>query len=366
MFYLVAFVVLVIIVAFIIETNSRKEHKIESHSTSSVVETTSDEEVETERLYSLSHFFGIDLLNSPDLEWTFDSKKDSDYAFVIPLEDTVPSIFKECSAMVDTKSKTTFFVFETNYTYQTAFFVLLWIENAILLSNLSTDDFKRKYDWRLDDEEPIVLSINDFEFIYSYNKKKNSFSLMVNTPSYNYEFMDKIMNEKDKTIKKYDDIYHIRYYDKQDNFQTKVIKNHNFTSFVAGVQYRENYKSLLAKLNDGMELQLKKETSNAVDCHAIAVYNNTELLGYIPKKDIPLIELILNNENGIATIDYVDGEKIYLVFTNLEGLIKIDTDNLETFSVYKIVRTKKDGVYSEISEEISITKMLENIKKMKN
>ena len=115
-----------------------------------------------------------------------------------------------------------------------------------------------------------------------------------------------------------------------------------------------------------MELQIKPEPDNEFDKDALAVYNGEDHLGYIPKKDIPAILLIMKDGNVTAEIDYVDEEHIDLVVpVSFESFLEMRDEELEGFRFYKTERTKYETGYVENSSPISKEEFVEGIRQQK-
>lgn len=170
-----------------------------------------------------------------------------------------------------------------------------------------------------------------------------------------------------EVVKQYEPAYELAYIDGQGHSQRKTIKNANMNSFVAGIKYRENYEKMLSKLEEGMELQIKPEPNNEFDHDALAVYHDEDHLGYIPKKDIPAVSLNMENEYGIAEIEYVDEEHIDLVIpVSFHKLSTMPDYELENYTFYKTEKTKYEKGYVENSSPISKEEFLEGINLQKN
>lgn len=173
-------------------------------------------------------------------------------------------------------------------------------------------------------------------------------------------------NSYGEVVKQYATTYELDYIDGQDHHQRKVIKNANMNSFVAGIKFRDNYEELLAKLEEGMELQIRPEPDNEFDPDALAVYNGNDHLGYIPKKDIPAVALNIEDDCAVAEIDYVDEEHIDLVVpVSFESLLEMSDEELEGFRFYKTERTKYETGYVENSSPISKEEFVEGIRQQK-
>lgn len=168
--------------------------------------------------------------------------------------------------------------------------------------------------------------------------------------------------------KRYDDTYQIAYIDGQGKHQSKTIKNANFSTFIAGIKYRENWEELVSKLSDGMKVHLKKDPDNEFDPSAIAVYNREEHLGYIPKKDIPAVCWCMNGDELDAEIEYIDEDYVSLVIpATFQNLSNCDEEELEGVRFSKTERTKYEiGAYQEARIGISKEEFLEGINQQKS
>ncbi len=163
--------------------------------------------------------------------------------------------------------------------------------------------------------------------------------------------------------KRYDDTYQISYIDGQGKRQNKTIKNANFSTFVAGIKYRDNWETLVSMLSDGMEVLLKKDPDNEYDPTAIAVYNGVDLLGYIPKKDIPAVGWCMDDELEVQ-IEYIDEDYVSLIIpATFQNLSNCDEEELEGVRFSKTERTKYEvGAYQEKIKGISKDEFLEGVR----
>ena len=172
----------------------------------------------------------------------------------------------------------------------------------------------------------------------------------------------------DETIvKQYMPTYEISYIDEQGKRQNKTIKNANFSTFVAGIKYRDNWEELVEKLSDGIKLRLKTDPNNEYDSNAIAVYNGEEHLGYIPKKDIPAVRWCMDGDELVAEIEYVDEDYVSLIIpATFQKLVDCGEDELKDVRFSKTERKKYDfGVYQEARKPISKQEFLEGMKQQK-
>ena len=174
-------------------------------------------------------------------------------------------------------------------------------------------------------------------------------------------------SEAPAVAKRYDDTYQISYIDGQGKRQSKTIKNANFSTFVAGIKYRENWEGLVSKLSDGMIVKLKKEPDNEYDSSAIAVYNGADLLGYIPKKDIPAVGWCMNDDELEVPIEYIDEDYVSLIIpATFQNLSNCDEEELEGVRFSKTERTKYEvGAYLEDKNGITKEEFLKGVKQQR-
>jgi len=174
-------------------------------------------------------------------------------------------------------------------------------------------------------------------------------------------------SESPAVAKRYDDTYQISYIDGQGKRQSKTIKNANFSTFVAGIKYRENWEELVSKLFDGMIVKLKKDPENEYDSSAIAVYNGADLLGYIPKKDIPAVGWCMNDDELEVPIEYIDEDYVSLIIpATFHNLSNCDEEELEGVRFSKTERTKYEvGAYLEDKNGITKEEFLKGIKQQR-
>lgn len=171
--------------------------------------------------------------------------------------------------------------------------------------------------------------------------------------------------EKD-VVKQYKPTFEISYKDAEGKYVKKTIMNANLGSFIAGVKHRENYEEKLAKLTEGMSLQLKPEKDNPFDPNAIAVYNGDDMLGYIPKKDVPAVTLIMRSGSLIAEIEYIEDDRVDLIIpASFDCLLDMSDDKLEGFSFTRTDRTKYINGSSQKKSIISKEELVEGIRRQK-
>ena len=234
-----------------------------------------------------------------------------------------------------------------------------WSEDWFM--NPFTDELSYKYndmyDDDVDDDEKNMVNAWFMGWCRSY------FDGTSITKNGSEHYVNYLTSDSAKAVLK-KRIYQIAYIDGQGKRQNKTIKNANFSSFIAGIKYRENWEELVSKLSDGMKVHLKKDPNNEFDPSAIAVYNGDDCLGYIPKKDIPAVSWCMNGDELDAEIEYIDEDYVSLVIPAIfQNLSNCDDEELEGVRFSKTERTKSEiGAYQEARISISKEEFLEGIK----
>ena len=164
-------------------------------------------------------------------------------------------------------------------------------------------------------------------------------------------------------VKHYSDTYEIRYFDCNKHFQSRTIKNANINSFIAGISFRDNSKKLLSELSEGMEVQLRLDPDNEYDSNAIAVFNGQKHLGYIPKRDIPVVAL--NIKDGIlkATISSIYEGRVGLIIpVTFHKLAELNEEEMSNFHLFRVERAKLNNEFSINFIPITKEEFLDGIK----
>lgn len=274
----------------------------------------------------------------------------------------LPDMIKYNAVAEATAESVLFFVNEDwNDGSQPILMVSMLIDGELTAFNLDTHEIYFKYscpelEKKLNEGYNAILLVTDYK---------------LEEDGVHVELYAQFIEAEDKpshgeVVKQYATTYELDYIDGQDHHQRKVIKNANMNSFVAGIKYRDNYEELLAKLKEGMELQIKPEPDNEFDPDALAVYNGDDHLGYIPKKDIPAVALNMEDDCAVAEIDYVDEEHVDLVIpVSFNKLSTMSDEDLEGFRYYKTERVKYENGYQESSSPISKEEFLDGIRQQR-
>ena len=325
---------------------------------------------EFQKNLTLTNFLGIDLTNSPNDRWEQDEdfkNDDGETIFCYHIEDLDYGkfFFPRCKAQVSKNA--TIFIFHRKSPVDKALDFLYKINGCLEYNgNYNFEKCKNTYYNRLRECYTLVEWEKD-NLIIRYQRNPNSFDsqLYVFVPFSNQSCIkDRNLDGNDR---KYDCTYQISYIDSQGKRQEKTIKNANFSSFVVGIKYRENWEELVAKLTDGKKLHLKTDPENKFDSSAIAVYNGEEHLGYIPKKDIPAVHWCMDGEKIDAEIEYVDEDYVSLIIpATFQKLAECNGNELEGVRFSKTERTKFEiGAYQETRKVISQQEFLDGVRQQK-
>lgn len=176
-----------------------------------------------------------------------------------------------------------------------------------------------------------------------------------------YHFAEKELYEDSKVVERYAPDYELDYIDGQGHHQRKTIEcGAEMNSCVVG--YSDYYARQLATLeeNEFWQLQIMPEPDNEFDSDALAVYDDEEHVGYIPKEDIPAVALIMGNNCAEAYVDKHASLRIPVTFHKIECM---SDEELSGFRFYKTERIQYETVgYQELISLITKDEFIEGIK----
>lgn len=155
--------------------------------------------------------------------------------------------------------------------------------------------------------------------------------------------------------KYYDPHFLLTYKNENGDYISKTIKNSNFDLSVVGMKYRDNFEELKNIVKEGAELIIKRDPENEYDSTALGFYlNDGTLVGYVPKKDKPFVELFFADGELGATISYAEEGNADCII--LLSQTQIDERAISKYDI-KIRRSDKhriNGVYQESSTPTDI------------
>lgn len=168
---------------------------------------------------------------------------------------------------------------------------------------------------------------------------------------------------KHSDFKRYEPHFQISYKNENGHHVTKTINHSNINISVVGMKHRENYQQLLNEIKEGTELTIKPDPSNDFDDTAIAFYTKDNMLvGYVSRKNKPMVELFMKKGELSASVSYADDGD---VDTNIV-LTKEDVDSSVigkcNIMITKVNKVKGCGVYAELPETSSIEELIEALK----
>lgn len=166
------------------------------------------------------------------------------------------------------------------------------------------------------------------------------------------------------------------YDDDELGFQQKFIGKGTIVTTITGMKYRPNYESTLEKLGIDVVVVAKPEPNNPYDTNAIAIYYENEIIGYVPKKDIPFIMPNVDDNGTECVIDNMDdgyvGIKLKVSFKHLgkrpqqdlPALKFLDSESLMTEAEFTKKYLKKKSIFTSTELEKPKQKQtkLENFK----
>lgn len=150
--------------------------------------------------------------------------------------------------------------------------------------------------------------------------------------------------------KYYDPHFLLSYKNEDGEYINKTIKNSNFDLSIVGMKYRDNFEELKNVVKEGTELIIKRDPENEYDSTALGFYlNDGTLVGYVPKKDKPFVELFFTDGELGATVSYAGEGNVDCII--LLSQTQIDERVISKYDI-KIRRSDKhriNGVYQESS-----------------
>lgn len=158
--------------------------------------------------------------------------------------------------------------------------------------------------------------------------------------------------------KYYDPHFQLSYRNDDGRHITKTIKNSNFDLSIVGMKYRDYFEKLENIVKEGTELTIKHDPDNEYDSTALGFYlEDGTLVGYVPKKDKPFVELFLADGELGATVSYAEEGNVDC--TILLSQTQIDEDVISKYDmkIRRIDKHRIDGVYQETSVPTDIDDM---------
>lgn len=128
------------------------------------------------------------------------------------------------------------------------------------------------------------------------------------------------------------------YYDVDGNECEKLIRDGEMWTTITGIRFRKDPERIMSEIYEGATVVLKPEPDNPVDPYAIAIYFRNELIGYVPKKDVPAILTCISTNGTEAKIGLIAPKFIRVV---LAGTMKYINSH-ECLSRFRIVVEKDE------------------------
>lgn len=157
------------------------------------------------------------------------------------------------------------------------------------------------------------------------------------------------------------------YYDVDGNECEKLIRDGEMWTTITGIRFRRNSEKIMASIYEGATIVLKPEPDNPVDPYAVAVYFKDELIGYVPKKDVPAILTCISPRGTEARINKIDPKFIGVI---LPGTMEYANSHecLSRFQIM-VVRSERENTEfrcEKLSELNSLEEELRIIEKAKD
>lgn len=132
----------------------------------------------------------------------------------------------------------------------------------------------------------------------------------------NYQKEESVYSQKETSS---DGDIRLYYYDVDGNECEKLIRDGEMWTTITGIRFRKDPERIMSEIYEGATVVLKPEPDNPVDPYAIAIYFRNELIGYVPKKDVPAILTCISANGTEAKIGLIAPKFIRVV---LAGTMK--------------------------------------------
>ena len=295
----------------------------------------------------LRDFFGVDLKNSPTKEWDLiDSVKNTSGDVVRTYQCRVSSpYFDSCEAKVIGNSATNYF-FENDYSWEKAFDVVFLIERNMLRGGIYNNvECAQKYRNEISNDMCFLeWSVDGLDIRFYRDGDDGTMTLGIWTKFYNKE-LDTTKEENAKTSHKSKLHSDIRlYYDDVDgNECEKLIRDGEIWTTITGIRFRKDPERIMSSLYEGATVVLKPEPENPYDPYAVAIYFKNELIGYVPKKDVPAILTCISPNGTEARIDKIEEKFIRVI---LDGTMEyINTHACLSKFKIMVVKDEEDAQF---------------------
>lgn len=162
---------------------------------------------------------------------------------------------------------------------------------------------------------------------------------------------------------KYQPYFTIRCVTPDGEWVTRTINHHNMIMFVVGLKYRENHEDLLHDIRKGTKLIIKHDPTNEYDDTALGFYlEDDRIIGYVPKKYKPFVELFLKNSSLTSEVTFIED-------TDVDVEIPLNKNNIDAsiiekynMTISKVTKKKyKNGGYQEISSISTFDELSNNL-----
>lgn len=143
------------------------------------------------------------------------------------------------------------------------------------------------------------------------------------------------------------------YYDVDGNECEKLIRDGEMWTTITGIRFRKDPERIMSEIYEGATVVLQPEPDNPVDPYAIAIYFRNELIGYVPKKDVPAILTCISAHGTEAKIGLIAPKFIRVVLNGTMEYMNSHTC-LSRFKI-KVIKNK------DILEELDVAEKAADI-----
>ena len=132
---------------------------------------------------------------------------------------------------------------------------------------------------------------------------------------------------------------------------------------VVGMRHRENYQQLQNEIKEGTVLTIKHDIANEYDDTAIAFYTkNNELVGYVSRKNKPIVELFLKHGELPATVSFAEDGNVDTNIILQKDDVDLSVIDKYDMAITKINKVKGGSTYVELPEISNIDELIKTLK----
>lgn len=174
---------------------------------------------------------------------------------------------------------------------------------------------------------------------------------------------DESILDNDSSFKAFEPHFQVTYVDENGHHENKTINHSNMNVSVVGMRHRENYQQLQNEIKEGTVLTIKHDIANEYDDTAIAFYTkNNELVGYVSRKNKPIVELFLKHGELPATVSFAEDGNVDTNIILQKDDVDLSVIDKYDMAITKINKVKGGSAYVELPEISNIDELIKTLK----